>query len=344
MPVKATDAVVVITGASSGIGKAAALEFAGQGAKMVVTSRRDEALEATASECRIRGAEALAVPADVSNEDDVREVARRALDRFGRIDVWINNAGIGAAGRFTEMPAEAFRKVIETNFFGYVYGARAALPVFRRQRRGVLINNASMVARFPEPYFTAYVASKHAILGFSGSLRQELFLEGFSDVHVCTLMPAAIDTPFFQHSANYTGRAIKVPPPVYPAQKVAEAMVECAGNPRREFFVGGSALIFNLQKRLSTTLAEPALAKVVDKTHFYGDKTALPTDGSIFSPMPDGTSISGGWNNPGGFNLHEEGISGKRKSLLGRSAYAAAGLTLALGFLAYFRGMRLPLT
>jgi hypothetical protein len=140
------------------------------------------------------------------------------------------------------------------------------LPIFRKQGRGILINNASMVSKIPEPYFSAYVASKQAVRGFAQCLRQELSLEGAREVRVCTLMPAAIDTPFFQHSANYSGRALKPPPPVYPAERVARAMVACAECPRREFFVGGSARLFHGLFLLSSVLAERLVARIIDRT------------------------------------------------------------------------------
>jgi short-subunit dehydrogenase len=337
MSKKLTDSVIVITGASSGIGKAAALEFARNGARLVLAARRANALEETAEECRGVGARALAIPTDVTEEEQVRELARRAVEAHGRIDVWVNNASVGAAGPFEEIPAHAFRRVMETNFFGYVHGARAALPIFKRQGKGTLINNASMVARIPEPYFSAYVASKHAVLGLGGSLRQELFLEGMKDVHVCTVMPSAIDTPFFQHSANYTGRAMKVPPPVYPASMVAEAMVSCAEKPRREFFVGKSGRMFNFQKRLSAKLAEPAMAKMVDATHFYRDRPAPAADGSLFSAMDAGTSVSGGWTSPGGYHELDQEPRKAKASLGRRLAFAAALMALAAGMTAFFR-------
>lgn len=325
---KRSDAVVVITGASSGIGKAAALELAGRGAALVLAARRPEALEAAAAECRELGARALAVPTDVADEAAVRELVRRALAEYGRIDAWINNAAVMAAGRFAETSPEAFRRVMETNFFGYVHGARAALPVFRRQGRGVLINNASMMARLAEPYFSAYVASKHAVRGLGMSLRQELHLEQARRIHVCTLMPAAIDTPFFQHSANYSGRVLQAIPPVYPAAKVAKAMADCIENPRREFFVGNAGRLFNLQFRLSQAWGERLLARAVARLHFRRYEGTPATDGNVLAPMAGGTGVSGGW------------LPGPRRRRLRRGATAAFAVGAAALLAALFRRMR----
>ncbi len=141
MPRKVGDAVVVITGASSGIGRATALAFARRGATVVVAARREQALRGVATECEQLGGRALAVPTDVTDEAAVRSLARRAVESFGRVDVWVNNAAVGLFGRFEDTPLEAYRRVIETNLFGYIYGARAALPIFREQGSGVLINN-----------------------------------------------------------------------------------------------------------------------------------------------------------------------------------------------------------
>jgi short-subunit dehydrogenase len=328
MPVKISDSVVVITGASSGIGKAAALEFADRGARLVLAARRTEALERTREECAHRGAPAHTVPVDVTEEGDVQELARRALDRHGRIDVWVNAAAVYSAGLFTETPPEAFRRVIETDFFGYVHGARAALPIFKRQGRGVLINVGSMVSKLSEPYFSAYVAAKHAVHGFGKSLRQELTLEGAKNVHVCTVMPATIDTPFFQHAANYTGRVLKALPPVYSAARVAEVIADCAEHPKREVFVGNSARLFNFQYRLSAALAETALAKMVARGHFYPDRRALPTDGNLFAPMEAGDTPEGDWRGPGGFH---PGDPEAKRGRAGKAAMALGALALAAG-------------
>jgi NAD(P)-dependent dehydrogenase (short-subunit alcohol dehydrogenase family) len=292
---KIQGSVVVITGASSGIGRATALEFARRGARVVLASRQEQPLHEVASQCVELGGEALVVPTDVTDEAAVKELARRAVERFGRLDVWVNNAAVTSFGLFEDTPSEIFRHVIDTNFFGYVHGARAALPHFREQGSGVLINNASMVARLSEPYLSAYVASKHAIRGLAQSLRQELEVKKARDIHVCAVMPATIDTPFFQHAANFTGRAAKAMPPVYPAERVARAIVGMAQWPRREMFVGNSARQFNLLSFLAPGLAERLMARMVDRQHLYQDVPASPTTGNLFQPQDHGAESSGGW-------------------------------------------------
>ena len=295
MPRKIEESVVVITGASSGIGRATALAFARRNAAVVLAARRENLLREVEAECERLGGRALVVPTDVTEEAAVQALARRAVEHFGRLDVWVNNAAVTVLGRFDETPADVYRRVIETTLFGYIHGARAALPSSHAQGGGVLINNASMVAKLPQPYASAYVVAKHGVRGLALSLRQELSLEGAADIHVCTVMPATIDTPFFQHAGNYTGRATRAMPPVYPVEKVANTIVRLAEKPRRETFVGASGRMLNLQFGLAPNLTERLLARMVDRFHLYQDRPAAPTPGNVLEPMQEGSGVNGGW-------------------------------------------------
>ncbi|MEA5618088.1 SDR family oxidoreductase [Cronbergia sp. UHCC 0137] len=295
MPRPIKNSVIVITGASSGIGRATALEFAKQRSKLVLAARTEEALEEVAQECDRLGANAIVVRTDVRYESAVQDLAERAIDSFGQLDVWVNNAAISLFARFEETPSEAFRQVIETNLFGYIYGARAALPYFRRQSSGNLINVSSVVGVTGQPYTIPYTISKYAIRGLSDSLRMELYIDNAHDVHVCTVLPASIDTPIFQHAANYTGRQTKPMNPIYPSKEVAEAIVGLVERPQREIIVGQAAYLQILEKTLAPDLYEQMMAHQVDRDHFQDYKSAPRTDGNLFESMHDYTGISGNW-------------------------------------------------
>jgi short-subunit dehydrogenase len=295
MPRNIGDSVVVITGASSGIGRATALAFAQRGATVIVAARRADLLQEVVQECEQVGVQALAVPTDMSDEQAVQELARRAVEQYGRIDTWINNHGVTSFGYFDETPMEDFRRVIEVDFFGTVYGCRAALNIFQQQGSGVLINMGSMVSLLSEPFVSSYVAAKHAVRGLGMSLRQELMLKGQKNIHVCTVMPATIDTPFFQHAANFLGRAAKAMPPVYSPERVAETYVGLAVRPRREVFVGNMARQMWMQFLMAPAMTERQIAIMADRLHVYQDQHPPATSGNLFEPMTEGARADGGW-------------------------------------------------
>lgn len=298
MPRPIKDSVIVITGASSGIGRATALDFAKQGATLLLAARREAPLQELAVECSRLGGQALAVPTDTTNEEAVQALARRAVETFGRLDVWVNNAAVTLFARFEEAPPEVFRRVIETNLFGYIHGARAALPYFREQGSGILINVDSVVGAAPQPYTSAYVISKYGIRGLAGCLRMELHLDNAPDIHVCTVMPASFDTPLFEHAANYTGRKPKAMDPVYSAEQVAETIVGLVERPQREVIVGQAGYMMVMQSTFAPELYERTMAHQVDQNHLE-HTSAPPTEGNLFEPMPQYTGISGGWRHTG---------------------------------------------
>jgi short-subunit dehydrogenase len=302
--------VVVVTGASSGIGRASALKFAAGGATVALTARRPAALQEVAAECEGCGATALPVPADITDDKAVREVADRVAERFGRIDVWINCAAVTAFAPFEEIPLSDFRRILEVNIMGYVHGARAVLPHLRDQGKGILINVSSIVSSVPQPYTQAYSMSKAAVRVLGASLRQELQLDGATSVKVCTVLPATIDTPFFEHAANYTGRKAKAMPPVYSAERVARTVVDLVRVPRREVIVGPMGRNLVMQAKLAPGLTERMMAMQVDRTHLYRSRPASATDGNLFQPAAGTGSVSGGWH-------------GRRRTAVRRAASAA---------------------
>ena len=317
------DLTIVVTGASSGIGRAAALTFVRRGARVVLAARRAETLDGVVQECTALGGTAIAVPTDVTDIAAVRHLCDTAEERLGPIRVWVNNAGVGAVGRYTDTPIEAHVRVIETNLIGYLHGAYVVLPRFFAERQGVLINNISLGAWVPAPYAAAYAASKYGLLGFSESLRAEL--AGWRHIHVCDVFPSFMDTPGIQHGANYTGRVLKPAPPVYDPQKVADAMLRLIRRPRAAVAVGAPARLAKLAHAVAPNLTGIATAAFLD---FYLRQAASSpiTDGNLFQSMPDGRTVRGGW-------------VGQNRPLL-VAALAASGLATFAMLLRAARGLK----
>ncbi len=294
---------VVITGASSGAGRAAAMEFARHGAKLVLASRNMEALDELEAECREMGALALAVQTDVTDAEAMKKLAATANDFGGSIDIWVNNAGVLAAGEFTETPVEVHDQVIRTNLMGYLHGAHAVLPYFKTQQYGILINNISVGGWVPVPYGVGYSASKFGLRGFSEALKGELIK--YKNIHVCDLFPAFLDSPGIQHAANYTGHILKPAPPVYDPQRLARAMVAVAQRPKRAVTVGSAATFLRLAHFIMPVFTRAITAKAVE-TYLKKADRVPETSGNLFAPVNYGTSIHGGWNSPADYEIRKK--------------------------------------
>lgn len=225
---------VVITGGSSGVGRAAAEAFALEGCNIVVAARGREALEETVALCRDLEVSAMAVPTDVSIASDVQNLANKALQFNGRIDIWINNAGVMASGKFEDIPMDLNEQIIKTNLFGYMHGAYSVLPVFKKQNDGILINNISIGGFMPAPYSAVYSATKFGIRGMMECLHGEI--SDFPEVYICNMYPQIQRSTGNMHSAKYSGLDFKIPPFAADPRDTAAKMVELAKNPRKEMF------------------------------------------------------------------------------------------------------------
>ena len=292
MRTSAEGMVVVITGASRGIGRATARLFAERGAWVVLAARSEEALLGAAAECEALGGRALAVPTDVAEWGSVEVLARRAVEHFGRIDVWVNNAVLAAVGRLEEVPPETNRRVVEANLLGYVYGAQAALPHFREQGSGVLINMSSGFGLVGAPYAGAYTATKFAQRGLAQALRGELRGSG---IHVCTIMPGGVDTPAYRLAANYSGRAAGPKGFLASPEKIARVVVRCAENPRPEVVVGNSVRMLRLTHALAPRIVERAVARTIERG-FLRQEPEEPSSGNLHEPSSEWVAADGGFN------------------------------------------------
>jgi NAD(P)-dependent dehydrogenase (short-subunit alcohol dehydrogenase family) len=259
MPRPISEQVVVIVGASSGIGRASALAFAGRGAKVVCAARGAQALENLVEQITVAGGTAVAVPTDVTDHAAVWALADAAEDRFGRIDTWVNDAAVGVWGKVEQITPEEFDRVMRVNFLGHVHGVQAALPALRRSGSGVIIGVSSLEGVRSVPMQAPYTASKWALRALYDTLRMELAADG-EPIAVSTVLPAAIDTPFFEHSRSKVGAMPKPPPPVYAPEVVADTIVYTAEHPRREVAVGGVAIGFVTAQRLSPALTDAVMS------------------------------------------------------------------------------------
>ena len=288
---KLSEQVIVITGASSGIGRATAKMAAQRGARVVLTARSAEELDKIVTDIRQAGGIASWHAADVTIPKQLEVVVDAVEKEHGRIDTWVNNAGVSAYGLIEQLGLDDMRRVMDVTFWGVVNGTRAALPLLRKQG-GALINIGSEVSSTPIPLQGLYVAAKHAVLGFTDVLRLELESQA-APVSVTLIQPGSIDTPFFRHAKSVTGREPAPPPPVYAPELVAEAILHCAEHPERDVVVGGAARAMIGLSRTAPRVAD----KIFERTLFssqQGENLHREYEGSLYAPSGP-SSVHGGY-------------------------------------------------
>ena len=283
----------VIIGASSGFGRGVAEELGRYKANVVLAARRTELLEEIADTIRNSGGTARVVTCDISKPEEVQRVAEAAVTQYGKVDVWINMAGVGAIGRFWEIPAEDQVRVIDVNLKGFIYGSRAAVDIFIKQGYGVLINIGSVDSETPLAYHASYSASKAAVRNLSLALGQELRLNGYKKIKVVTIEPWAVDTPWWRHAANYTGVEPKMALMDEP-DKVVNAILRKSLRPKKIVPVGWKAKASSFMANVFPRLNEHITANVSQRYQMEMPPAAPATQGALYKPMEEGKGVDDG--------------------------------------------------
>jgi len=281
---KVSGTTAVITGATSGIGRATAVEFARAGANVVVAGRRKERLSELVREIEANGGHAVAVATDVAVQAQVDHLIETAVERFGRVDTLVNNAGVGFAGRFDQMTLDDFRRLMDVNFWGAVYASKAVVPRMKEQRGGgVIINVSSIFGKRGVPFETAYCASKFALAGFSESLRAEVMSDG---IDVSTIFPGAVETEIFESASNQTGMEVPGIVPKSPASAMARILVQTARFPQPEVVMALDAQAINFFNTLAPGLVDLALGWSVPFIEGMRRGAASPktNSGNLYQP------------------------------------------------------------
>lgn len=286
MPKPLSNQIVVITGASSGIGRATAVELGRRKAIVVLAARREDALHAAAREVQRSGGIAQTLVTDVSQWEQVENLARKTVERYGRIDTWINNAAVTEYATVEQTTPEEAEQILRVDLLGQIFGSKAALEVMRRQREGTIINVGSVESEFGAPYNAVYSAAKHGIKGFTEGLRRELEIEK-SPIQVTLIMPGSVNTPLFEHARSKVGAKPQPLPPAYPPEAVADAIAFACENPRREIVVGGAGKAFTLMERVSPGLLDWFLGtSSTGQQQQISDQSDDAAD-NLFGPAPE---------------------------------------------------------
>ena len=291
LPETATLETVLITGASSGIGRATALELAGRGARLVLVARGEESLDDTADQARAAGAgDVLVRAADVTDEDAVRAAVDAAVETFGRLDAVVHAAQVMAYGTIEEVPREVFEAVVETAVHGTAVIARVVLPLFREQGAGHLLVVNSLLGQVATPLMGSYIAAKWGQLGLVRVLQQEV--RDAPGVEVSIIQPGGVDTPIYTQAASWAGSTGRPPPPVYSAERLGRRVVALLDRPRRQVQAGiFNPLItagFRLLPGVYDYLVGPLLQRMA-----IADDDVPPTEGNVFASRPQGNATGG---------------------------------------------------
>lgn len=288
--------VVAIIGASSGIGRETALQFAQKGAKVVVAARNELGLNSLVAEIQNFRGEAKAFKSDVADFEQVKAIADYTVEQYGRIDTWVHCAATGILAPFEKITPEEFKRVIDVTLMGQVYGAMAALPYLKQEGRGAMIHISSMEGRRALPLQSPYSTAKHGLEGFIESLRVELQHEKIP-VSVTSIKPAVINTPFYNHVLTKLGVKPTGLPPYYSAKLVAEAILYTAEHPTRDFIVGDVGRILDLGQRLSPKLMDAILVAIGFSGQHTSEPKSADSPNNLYAPMDGYTQVKGDFDN-----------------------------------------------
>lgn len=291
MPKRLQDQVIVMTGASSGIGLATAITAAQRGAKVVLSARNEGDLDRAVDYIRDAGGDAIAEAADVTRPDDMQRLARRAIDVYGRIDAWVNNAGVAVYAPFLEMSMDDTRRVMEVNFFGQLNGARAALP-YLEETGGTLVCVASALSDRGVPFMSIYSASKHAVVGWADTLRVELRKAG-SPVRVSVIKPGSVNTPLYHNAKTRLGVHPRPIRPVYDPQLAADVILRAVTHNVREAFVGGAGKLLSVGERISPRLNDLALRMYMFRAHRTDWPKSADAPNNLYAPLQHDGGVRG---------------------------------------------------
>jgi short-subunit dehydrogenase len=312
--------VMIITGASSGIGLATARAAAEGGARVVLVARNGAALAQIDQDIRQAGGEAIHVVADVGKRQELERVAEVAIGHFGGFDSWVNNAAVGIFGRLDQVSDEDHHQLFQTNFWGVVYGSQIA-AAHLRNRGGALINLGSLVSDVAAPLQGMYVASKHAIKGFTDAFRMELEADG-APISVTLIKPASINTPFPQHAKNYTDRTQVLPPPTYAPEEVANAILHAAVNGGRDIYVGGAARFLSIVQKLVPQMGDLAGRHMISPQ--LRDEAPGDRNGALYEAGEGGQA----WGREPGYTMRSSLYTrASMHPVVSGALAAAAGLT-----------------